>query len=841
MNLLERPLPHTLLVLRELAADLHWSWNHASDKLWQQINADVWTYTQNPVMVLQLTSDQRLEELAQDKAFLTELQQLVDARRRYLDEPAWYQNQYPNSPLRCVAYFSMEFGICDALPLYAGGLGMLAGDYLKTASDLGLPLVAVGLLYQEGYFHQSLNRQGRQQETYLYNDPGSLPLQPLRSADGSWMSIKATFLCREIRFRIWFAQVGRIKLYLLDSNDPRNQPTDRGITSKLYGGGSELRLVQEIALGICGWRLLEKLGLDVDVCHLNEGHAAFATLERIRNYCKRQRCDFWEGLWATRMGNLFTTHTPVAAGFDSYPADLMRRYADDSGLEMGVTMEDIIALGRANPKDESELFNMAWLAMRTCAHSNGVSALHGAVSRRIFQPIFPRWPEREIPVGHVTNGVHIPTWDSPRADALWTNTYGKDRWRCDPATLKPALLAETSDEQLWQVSNEGRERLVNYVRERLVHQWRRESTSSRQCDIATELPLDPNILTLGFARRFAEYKRPDLLLHDPDRFEKILCNPRHPVQLLVAGKAHPADNIGKDKLQRWHEFLQRESVQKHIVFIEDYDIELAQYLVQGVDVWINNPRRPWEASGTSGMKILVNGGLNLSSLDGWWAEAYQPELGWALGDGKEHGPEADGIEAEQLYRILEDAVIPEFYQRDHEDLPRHWIGRMRASMTQLTPQFSSNRMLREYLEKYYLPAAKGHQARQTNNGELARELRQWHQRLTQHWHEIHMGELQAGDGKDVQLTVYLGGLQPQDIQVQLIADPHSDAQSGELAAEQITMKLQHSLGSSTHAHRYSTTLPNNRPLADFTARVIAAHPEVAIPAETPLVIWQHKN
>ena len=837
MNLLERPLPQTLEILRELAADLYWSWNHASDTLWEKINADVWNYTKNPVMVLQLTSDQRLSELASDSSFVTLLQQLTEARRRYLEEPAWYQSEYVNAPLRCVAYFSMEFGICDALPLYAGGLGILAGDYLKTASDLGLPMVAVGLLYQEGYFHQSLNRQGWQQETYLYNDPSSLPLRPLRSADGSWMSIKTTFLCREVRFRVWLAQVGRVKLYLLDSNDPRNQPSDRGITSKLYGGGSELRLVQEIALGICGWRLLEKLGLDVDVCHLNEGHAAFATLERIRNYCKRQRCDFWEGLWATRKGNVFTTHTPVAAGFDSYPAELMRRYADNSGLEMNVTMEDIIALGRANPRDESEPFNMTWLAMRTCARSNGVSELHGHVSRRIFQPLFPRWPEREVPVDHVTNGIHVPTWDSPRADSLWTQVYDKDRWRRNPATLQPEKLAHISDHELWQLSNEGRERLINYVRERLVHQWRRESTSSLQCDIAIELPLDPNILTLGFARRFAEYKRPDLLLQNPDRLERILCNPRYPVQLLVAGKAHPADHIGKSKLQHWHEFLLRETVKKHVVFVEDYDIELAQYLVQGIDVWINNPRRPWEASGTSGMKILVNGGLNLSSLDGWWAEAYQPEVGWALGDGQEHGPEADEQDAEELYRRLEEEIIPCFYRRNHEDLPQIWINRMRTSMTTLTPRFSSNRMLHEYLEQYYLPAAGGHQARQINNSQLARELYQWHQRLTQHWHEIHMGDLQTLE-KQVQLTVHLGGLRADDINVQLVADPALDSQGNKLAAQIIDMQLQHNVGSGAHAYRYTTSLPDNRALSDFTARVIPAHPQAEVPAEAPLIVWQ---
>ena len=833
----DRSLPGNLHMLQTLALDLHWSWNHALDQLWQRVNADIWSYSANPVLVLQLTTDEQFSALAQDNSFLALLNQLVRVREEYMQEPAWYQRNYADAPLKCVAYFSMEYGICDALPLYAGGLGMLAGDYLKTASDLGLPLVGVGLLYQEGYFHQSINRQGWQQETYLYNDPGSLPLQPLRAQDGSWLVIKARLLCREVCFRVWLAQVGRVNLYLLDSNDPRNLPSDRGITSKLYGGGSESRMVQEIALGICGWRLLEKLGLEVDICHLNEGHAAFATLERIRHYCKRHQCDFWEGLWATRMGNLFTTHTPVEAGFDRYPAELLRRYAGNSGSEMGVTVEEVIALGRANPKDENEPFNMTWLAMRTCGHSNGVSALHGAVSRRAFQPLYSRWPEREVPVGHVTNGVHMPTWDSALADHLWSKVYSKSRWRRDWSELAPERLQEVNDEEIWELANEGRSRLVDYVRLRLLHQWRKESIVSEHQDQAQQMPLAPGVLTLGFARRFAEYKRPDLLLHDPDRLENILCNPRHPVQLLIAGKAHPADNLGKTKIQHWQNFLKREAVRKHVVFIEDYDIDLAQHLVQGVDVWINNPRRPWEASGTSGMKVLVNGGLNLSSLDGWWAEAYDPEFGWSLGDGEEHGPEADSGEAHELYHRLEEDIIPMFYLRDSHDLPRQWIARMRASMAKLTPRFSCNRMLREYLERFYLPAAAGHQMRLNNNGKLAVELREWQLHLQQHWHEIHLGELHVV-GSKMQLSVQLGGILPEQVRVQLVADTNTDANGEIHIGVTLEMELEHNLRSDALTWRYAVNKPADRPLDHFTARVIPAHPQANIPAELQLIAWQ---
>ncbi len=845
MSIYERTLPPRLAILRELAVNLHWSWNHASDQLWQRLNPEIWESTGNPVSVLQFTSDAQFEMLAQDQSFLQALEVLVAAHHRYQQDPGWYAQHYLRAvqqpiPLKGIAYFSMEFGLCDALPIYAGGLGMLAGDLLKTASDLSVPLIGIGLFYQEGYFHQSFSADGWQQETYLFNDSGSLPLQPLRSSDGSWLDVETHFLCRQIRFRVWVAQVGKVKLYLLDSNHPCNQPRDRGITSKLYGGGTELRLVQEIALGICGWRLVETLGLDIDICHLNEGHAAFATLERIRSYAVRHNTNFWQALWATRAGNIFTTHTPVAAGFDRYPVELLHRYAGSYHLEMGVSADEILGLGRANPQDLNEPFNMAWLAMRTCAYSNGVSRLHGEVSRRIFQPLLPRWPEWEVPVGHVTNGVHVPTWDSPFADTLWTQAFGKERWRRDLAALEPQDLDAITDQQLWQLANENRARLVDYARTRLEHQWRQESLNSTQCDITTEMPLDPNILTLGFARRFAEYKRPDLLLTDIERLVRLLTNHQHPVQLLIAGKAHPADELGKIKLQKWQRVLENSTIHKRLVFIEDYDISLAQQLVQGVDVWINNPRRPWEASGTSGMKVLVNGGLNLSSLDGWWAEAYAPDLGWALGDGKEHTADEDGIEAEQLYHLLEEEIVPLFYQRDSENLPRAWIKRMRASMAQLTARFSSNRMLANYLDHYYLPAAQHFHQRQQHDQTLARELQNWQQRLQQHGHEIHLGKLQLTQAENhwlAQIHVQLGGVAPQDIAVQVIADP-----TLEHPACVIALALQqHEPCVTTHKlHNviYTGQLPNNRAAHDFTARVIGAHPYAIIPAENPFIVWQ---
>ena len=865
MPLFNRPLPSALTPLHELATDLHWSWNHAGDQLLRQINADVWERTQNPIEVLQLTSDSHFEALAKDKNFVAQLNNILSARQKYMRDPAWYNRQYPTAPLRGVAYFSMEFGLCDALPLYAGGLGLLAGDFLKTASDLGVPLVAVGLLYQEGYFRQSLDENGWQQETYLLNEPGNMPIRPLRASDGSWLQIETEFLCRRVRFRVWQVQVGRITLYLLDSNDSSNQVTDRGITSQLYGGGTELRLVQEIALGICGWRLIETLtqdpnsGINIDVCHLNEGHAAFATLERIRAYKDKYQVDFWEALWATRGGNVFTTHTPVAAGFDRYPHELLTRYISQYVPQLGIDLDTLIKLGSApanNFNDQSTQaasgFNMAYLAMHTCARSNGVSQLHGRVSQSIFQPLFLRWPQCEIPVGAVTNGVHIPTWDSSAADEQWTQLLGKDRWREDISNISPTKFSQLKDTELWQMAAQNRAELVDYTRQRLINQWRNEHSHNElqhvdlaSCALPQDLPLDPNILTLGFARRFAEYKRPDLLLHDPERLARILCNSHYPVQLIVAGKAHPKDNTGKRALQRWHEFAQRQDIYRHLALVEDYDITLAQHLVQGVDLWINNPRRPWEACGTSGMKTLVNGGLNLSSLDGWWAEAYEPGVGWALGDGQEHGSEYDAQDAEQLYQLLENEIIPLFYQHNNQGLPAQWIQMMRASMSKLTARFSSNRMLQEYIDNYYCPAAQDLHARTQNNGAIAKELLQWQQELQKHWHEVHIERPQyqvTDSGFTIGVQVYLGGIALEFIKVQLFAEPITDSNTNTpFSAEIIDMEYSKPLAGAISVYHYTKEITSGRNMTDYTVRVISAHSHANIPAESSLIRWEEKG
>jgi starch phosphorylase len=831
---LPRALPAGLETLAELATDLRWTWSHESDALWRRMGPEVWEQTENPYVVLQYLTEERLQELAADPDFRLHLESLAIQRQSYLEQAGSYGDSYGDKELQGIAYFSMEFGLGEALPLYAGGLGILAGDYLKTASDLGVPVTAVGLLYQEGYFRQVLDVAGWQQEAYPFNDPTSLPVFPVQVASGAWLRVLVELPGRNVRCRVWQVQVGRVILYLLDSNDPLNSPVDRGITGKLYGGGQEMRLVQEIVLGIGGWRLIEALDLPIEVCHLNEGHAAFVTLERARHFMQKQKTGFWEALWATRPGNLFTTHTPVAAGFDTYPEELVTRYGLNYAKGLGVSPQELAALGHGCPDHPGEPFNMAWLAAHTCGAINGVSRLHGKVSRRIFQSLYPHWPPEEVPVTHITNGVHVPSWDSPWADEIWTRACGKERWR---GALEPMMLAigALSDVDLWNFVGRERRDLVNHAREHLARQLGNRGADPETVAAAGRV-LDPNILTLCFARRFTEYKRPGLLLHDPARLMRILNDPERPVQLIIAGKAHPQDETGKHFIRQWAQFVRRPEVRQRAVFLEDYDMTLAQEMVQGVDLWLNTPRRPLEACGTSGMKVLVNGGLNLSSLDGWWAEAYTPEVGWSLDNGREYGPERDAAgDAAELYRLLEQEVTPMFYARDAAGIPRGWIARMRASMAQLTPRFSANRMVLDYVEKLYLPAAQDCRQRQAHGGAMGRELRQWELLVRRQWHFVHWGrkEVRAeGDGLNFEVQLYLGELPADCVQVQLYADP-----AGEGTAVRVTMERGAAIAGAFNGFLYSCKAAGGRPPGDYTPRAIPYHPKARVPAELNLISW----
>ncbi|MFA5971383.1 MAG: alpha-glucan family phosphorylase [Lentimicrobiaceae bacterium] len=824
--------------LTELALDLRWSWDHSADEVWRRLDPDLWDLTHSPWIVLQTVSRDQFQSVMNDPLFRDKIDTLVKSRIEANNSPAWFGQTFPKAPLTSVAYFSMEFMLSEALPIYSGGLGNVAGDQLKTASDLGVPVTGIGLLYQQGYFRQEIDNNGMQQALFPFNDPGQLPVTPLRQANGEWLRLEVALPGYSVWLRAWQVQVGRIKLYLLDSNDAANLPAHRGITSELYGGGSELRLKQEMVLGIGGWRLLQELGIQPQVCHLNEGHAAFAILERAYTFMKDTGQPFNVALAATRAGNLFTTHTAVAAGFDLFPSSLIKQYLGEYAVQkLGISHQQLLALGRKDPNNDLEMFNMAYLAIRGSGAINGVSRLHGEVSRHIFEPIFPKWPASEIPVGYITNGVHMPTWDSKEADEIWTEACGKERWLGMCKTLETGIR-RVSDERLWEMRTNANKALIKFAREHFTRQLTGSGSTPDLIEQARHL-FDPDILTLGFARRFATYKRPNLLLHDPQRLLKLLTNQKFPVQLILAGKAHPADQQGRDLIREWIQFIGQHSVHPPVIFLADYDMQISENLVQGVDVWINTPRRPWEASGTSGMKVLVNGGINLSELDGWWAEAYKPEIGWALGDGREHGddPYWDAREAEQLYTILEQEVIPEFYNRNEKGIPAAWIARMRESMAQLTPRFSADRTVREYTEQHYLPAANAYLERAYNKGAKAKLLVEQLKNLEQKWDSIHFGEVKSevvAAQHKFEVDVFLNDLDPDTVHVELFAD----GLNGE-GPEVRVMTCLTKTKSFTNAYTYSASVAASRPASDYTARLIPYLSDVSVPLEISRILWQH--
>jgi glycogen phosphorylase len=819
--------------LAELAFNLHWSWNHAADELWEDLDPELWETTQNPWVILRTVSTDKIKSLLAQPEFRKRLDDLLRENRESFSSKAWFQKKHPDAALTSVAYFSMEFMLSEALPIYSGGLGNVAGDQMKAASDLGVPVVGVGLLYGQGYFRQDFDSEGRQRALYPVNDPGQLPIRPLRRPNGEWLRIVIQLPGSKIWLRCWEVSVGRTKLYLLDANDFSNTAAHRGITSQLYGGDAEMRLKQEIILGIGGWRLLRALGLQLEVCHLNEGHAAFAVLERARFYMEDNKRPFDLALNVTRAGNLFTTHTAVAAGFDRFDPELVRKYLSHYAQdELAIPLEDLLALGRQNSGDASEPFNMAYLAVHGSGQVNGVSKLHGRVSQHIFQPLFPRWPEQEVPIGSVTNGIHVPTWDSAAADALWSTACGKKRWHGN----RPAEedIRRLTDAQLWQMRTEGRKTLIGRMRKRYARQLAAEGGSPSEAGGV----FDEKVLTLGFARRFATYKRPNLLLHDPERLIRLLSDPHRPVQLLLAGKAHPQDLPGQALIEQWNDFLKRPEIRGRVVFLSDYDMMLAQELVQGIDLWINTPRRPWEACGTSGMKVLVNGGLNLSELDGWWAEAYSPEVGWAIGDGREHGddPAWDAQEAEALYTLLEQEVIPEFYEQNEKGMPSKWLGLIRESMARLTPEFSAGRAIREYTESHYLPAAAGYHERAAWESKVGASLLQWQEGIARHWNTVRFGNvsIETHNGRhSFRVEIFVGDLKPEDLSVELYADP---MQKSEPAIE--TMTVGEARVDSPGAFIYSSEIPATRPAGDYTPRVIPHHANASVPLEAAQILWQ---
>jgi starch phosphorylase len=664
-----------------------------------------------------------------------------------------------------------------------------------------------------------------------------LPITPLRNADGEWLRIEIALPGWSVWLRAWKVQVGRVKLYLLDSNDAVNLPFHRGITSELYGGDSELRLKQELVLGIGGWRLLRALGIRPEVCHLNEGHAAFAMLERAHEFMEQTSQSFEVALAATRGGNLFTTHTAVPAGFDRFSPALIEQYLGKHAQEkLGLPLKNLLALGRLNPNDPNEPFNMAYFAIRGSGAINGVSQLHGKVSRHIFETLFDRWPENEIPIGYVTNGVHMPSWSSVATGELWTEFAGDKCWFGNVEQVEKNIRS-IPDVRIWQLRNNERKSMIEYARVRLSNMWAARGFPPNEIERAKRI-FDVNTFTLGFARRFATYKRPNLLLHNKERLLRILSDPQHPVQLVIAGKAHPADREGQEMIHEWINLFQDERARERVIFLTDYDMLVTQNLVRGVDLWVNTPRRPWEACGTSGMKILPNGGLNLSELDGWWVEAFSPQIGWALGDGKEHGddPAWDAIEANAIYDLLEREIIPAFYNRDAEGIPKEWVVRVRESMARLTPRFSADRCVREYTEKHYIPAAQRFLERTADKGLLGKKLVDWEKNLKEKWVKIRFGEIQVNTQKDqhhFEVQVYLDDVHPDTIRVELYA-----SNPGDQPAFKQEMQRARQLTSNAQTYVYSATAPTSFPAQHYTPRVIPAFPQAQIPLEANLILWQ---
>ena len=830
-------LPEPLAPLGALAMNLRWSWDERTRDLFRWVDSDVWEDTgHDPVGLLGRVRPGRFEQLAGDPAFMSFLSEVHDELTRYLERPRWFQNK-GGSPLRTIAYFSPEFGIAEALPQYSGGLGVLAGDHLKAASGLGVPLVGVGLFYKQGYFRQSLNTDGWQQETFPILDPFSMALTLLED-----VKVSVDLAGEPLTAQVWRADVGRVRLYLLDSDVEDNAPEVRAVTDRLYGGGTEHRLRQEILLGVGGVRALAALGTEAQVFHTNEGHAGFLGLERIRRFVNDDGLGFGEAVEASRAGTVFTTHTPVPAGIDLFPRELMEKYFAEWADDCGVKIDHLMALGHAPGEATDRPFNMAVMGLRLAGRSNGVSKLHGAVSREMFSHLFPGVAPEETPIGSVTNGVHGFTWVSPEINDLFTRHLVPSWPEADAATW--AQIDRVADDELWRVKEQGRSRLVSFVRQRLRSQ---ALAKGLDADVSwCEEALDPRILTIGFARRFATYKRADLLLSQPDRLERLLLSADQPLQLVFAGKAHPADDNGKELIRRIAQFARRAEVRHRFAFLEDYDIAVARLLLQGSDVWLNNPRRPLEACGTSGEKAALNGSLNCSILDGWWDEMYDGTNGWAIAsaEGERDLDRRDHFEAESLFDLLEQQVLPLFYDRGPGGpLPRSWVRRVKASLRTLGPQVEASRMVRDYVEQMYEPAATRADTMVTGSWERARSLAAWKRRVAQGWEAVNVAAvegdtstLEVGAVRSVSAVVSLGTLSTDDVAVQLA---HGQVgPSDELSNTEVVEMELLGLGDEAGQHRFVGTFACERTgRHGFTVRVVPKHRDLPVPAEMGCVAW----
>jgi starch phosphorylase len=836
-------LPPELGALDELAANLRWSWHEPTIELFRDVDPALWAADADPVGLLGDVSPDRLAELAADTAFVERANALRDDLRAYLTDPRWYQTLGPDAP-RSIAYFSPEFGIAAALPQYSGGLGILAGDHLKSASDLGVPLIGVGLFYRAGYFRQSISREGWQQESYPVVDPDGLPMRVLRDPDGSAACVVLALPeGRALTARIWRLDVGRVPLLLLDTDIPENPDELRGVTDRLYGGGGEHRLLQELLLGIGGTRAVKVFaGLEgrdePEVFHSNEGHAGFLGLERAADLIG-EGLAFDEALRVVRAGTVFTTHTPVPAGIDRFDASLIERYFS-TDLLPGVDVADVLALGvePEAPADAPPSFNMAVMGLRLAQRANGVSQLHGEVSRAMFNAVWPDFDPEDVPIASVTNGVHAPTWTDPEVTAVASAKLGTaDTTAADWAS--PAV----SDADLWAMKRRMRGHLVDDARQRMSAAWAEENPGIADPAWFGDL-LDPDVLTIGFARRVPTYKRLTLMLHDPERLRALLTHPERPIQLVIAGKSHPADDEGKRLIQRLVEFSQAPDLRQRIVFLPNYDIGMAKRLYPGCDIWLNNPLRPLEACGTSGMKAALNGALNLSILDGWWNEYYDDHNGWAIpsADSAGDGAERDALEASSMYDLLEHQIAPRFYERDGDGIPVKWVADMRHTLATLSPELSADRMVRQYVSGFYVPAAAAERVISASGYQPARDLAAWTARVEAAWEGVQVAHVESGGvdatpqlGEQLHVRAYveLGELAPDDVKVELV---YGHAREGDKLTDIRRQRLElesHDLGSPATFHG-TVTLDRSGSFG-YTVRVVPNHALLATPAELGLL------
>ena len=837
-------LPGALEPLREMSFNLWWTWEPSARRLFRHLDPELWNRTNhNPVRMLQLSRQLRLEEVSQDKAFLRELKEVHDAFRNYLARKDTYGKTGAGSAIKNpVAYFSAEFGFHESIPNYSGGLGILAGDHCKSASDLDLNFVAIGLLYRHGYFKQQIDKEGVQEAVNLNQNFHDLPIREVRRGDANLL-ISVRILDREVFAKIWQLQVGRVSLYLLDTETPENNAEDRLITAELYGGDLEMRMRQEIMLGIGGVKALSALGIEADVFHMNEGHSAFLALERIRLNIVERKLDFYSALQVVAAANVFTTHTPVPAGNDSFPREMMRKYFAQFAKELNIPFDELFSFGqtRVNPSDP---FSMTILALRLSRHANGVSKLHGEVTRSLWKDVWTGVPVHEVPITSITNGVHTKTWMAPEFSALYRK-YLRD-WEehlTEPDFWRGVI--DIPDTQLWETHQKLKLRLVEFVRERIRMRRERVGESPEALRSANQI-LDPEILTIGFARRFATYKRGALLFSNQERLHRLLNDTTRPVQFIFAGKAHPRDEAGKALIQEVYKFSRQAGLENRLVFVEDYDSYIARRLVQGVDLWLNHPLRPLEASGTSGMKLAPNGGLNLSVLDGWWREGYNGNNGWAIGPEIENGTIEfqNEVDAGSLYQLLENQIIPLYYAKPDGKLPLAWLQLMRESIRSVTPVFNTHRMVKEYTERLYIPAAKSHKDFSRDNCAAATHLSQWKSKIRKDWPQVRIQDVQIGNtdrqnipvGESLQLStrVHLGAVDPKHVRVEAY---HGESENGGIKNPAVTI-LAESSQNGDGSYVYQGSVPAAESGAyGFSVRVVPTHPHLMQAHELRLITW----